>query len=97
MVERFVHIEEVAGSSPATVTRMWTIIDFLKRFTVDLVRAIIFSALEYDDQLKLQKTTGQRILIWFGIGCVAVIVGTLVLRGAWYMIDTIDTRNIRLD
>lgn len=76
---------------------MWTIIDFFKRFTVDLARASVFAALEYDDKLKLEKTTSQRMMIWAGISVVLVILGFIILRGAWYMIDSIDTRGISLD
>ena len=54
---------------------MWPILNFFKRFTLDLVLAIKYRAFEYDDQLKLTKTNSQRFLIWFvilTISCIAI-------------------------
>jgi uncharacterized membrane protein YwzB len=57
---------------------MWTAIHFIVRFFQDLWHAAFFSALEYDDKLKLTKTPQQRFLIWFMV-VVFIIIGCMVL------------------
>lgn len=73
---------------------MFTVINFLKRFAYDLFHAVFFAAIEYDDRLKMTKTTQERVFIWLGIGIVTAIGIYALLYGFWYFLDSIDTSQI---
>jgi len=68
---------------------MWTAFDFLKRFLYDLYRAIIFAAIEFDENLQMTKTTSQRMLIWGVIGIILVLIAYGLLYVIWYILDAI--------
>lgn len=61
---------------------MLTIINFFKRFVGDLWRAIVFAVLEYDEKLKLTKTTTQRFVIWSLITILVLVLLFVFVRVA---------------
>jgi CHASE2 domain-containing sensor protein len=75
---------------------MWTVFEFLKRFTYDLFRAILFQAASYDEELQRTKTTKERMMIWAVIIAVTLIASYGLLYAAWYFIDTLDTSKITI-
>jgi|GEM_PF-2076384 len=75
---------------------MWTVFEFLKRFAIDLYHAVFFAAVEYDDRLRMTKTSGQRAFIWLMITVTASTVLYAILHGLWYFIDTLDTSKIEI-
>ena len=68
---------------------MWTAFDLLKRFLYDLYRAIIFAAIEFDENLQMTKTTSQRMLIWGVIGIILMLIAYGLLYVIWYFLDAI--------
>jgi hypothetical protein len=73
---------------------MKTIIDFLKRFFVDLFYGLYFSAIEYDNRLKLTKTFTQRLIIWSIITVVSSILIFLVILSIWRFIDSVNASSL---
>lgn len=59
---------------------MWTVINYIKRFVLDLVFSIRFAALEYDDKLRLTKTPRERLIIWIVILTISLVVLYFVVR-----------------
>jgi len=75
---------------------MWTVINFLKRFVLDLVWSIKFAAFEYDDKLRLTKTPRQRILIWIVILTISLAALYFVARSIAGMLFTVGRFNEEL-
>lgn len=63
---------------------------FIKTFTIELFQAIYFRALEFDSELQLTKTAGQRIAIWSGIALVVFITLALFLNLLYLFLSNVD-------
>lgn len=58
---------------------MWTILDKFKLFVIQVFNAIKFTIFDYDSKLQRTKSLHQRIVIWFSIFSISVVLFVVMI------------------
>jgi hypothetical protein len=73
---------------------MFYVIYFFKRLILDIFKGIYFLAIDFDDRLKITKTLGERLVIWFLILSIASILISFLVFIFWRYLDMIKLNTI---